>query len=147
VIGREDFDWKIVTMTIVSTLLMMVDYYHHFIPGWKGWDRTLLYFVVPMVFILIIFRENPKDYGFQLGDWKAGLLLTGGEDVEPARYGETALPGVTDIEALESADDSTFGRRPASYRSILTARGSRQRAGPRSTSFWTLESNMGSARL
>jgi membrane protease YdiL (CAAX protease family) len=72
------FDWKIVTITIVSTLVMMIDYYHHFIPGWKGWDRTLLYFVVPMVFILFVFRENPKDYGFQLGDWKAGLLITGG---------------------------------------------------------------------
>ena len=28
-----------------------------------------------------------------------GLLLTGGEDVEPARYGETALPEITDIDA------------------------------------------------
>lgn len=70
------FDWKIVTMTIVSTLVMMIDYYHQFIPGWKGWDRTLLYFAVPMIFIVLVFRENPKDYGFQLGDWKAGLAIT-----------------------------------------------------------------------
>lgn len=70
------FDWKIVTMTIVSTLVMMVDYYHQFIPGWKGWDRMLLYFAIPMIFIVLVFRENPKDYGFQLGDWKAGLAIT-----------------------------------------------------------------------
>ena len=72
------FDWKVVTITIVSTLVMMIDYYHHFIPGWKGLDRTALYFVVPMVFIVFVFREHPKDYGFQLGDWKAGLVITVG---------------------------------------------------------------------
>jgi membrane protease YdiL (CAAX protease family) len=70
------FDWKIVTITIVSTLVMMLDYYHQFFPGFKGIDRTILYFVVPMVFIIFVFRENPKDYGFQLGDWKAGLVIT-----------------------------------------------------------------------
>jgi len=70
------FDWKITTITIVSTLVMMLDYYHQFIPGWKGIDRTILYFVVPMVVILLVFRENPKEYGFQLGDWKAGSIIT-----------------------------------------------------------------------
>jgi uncharacterized protein len=69
------FDWKVVTITIVSTLLLMVDYYHE-LTSWKPYDRTLLYFVVPMLFILLVFRENPKEYGFQLGDWKAGLVIT-----------------------------------------------------------------------
>jgi len=72
------FDWRVVTATIVSTLVMMLDTYHHFIPGWKGLDRTVLYFVVPMLFILLVFREHPREYGFRLGDWKAGLVLTAG---------------------------------------------------------------------
>src|SRR5258706_2932363 len=72
------FDWKGVTITIVSTVGMMIDYFHHFIPGWKGLDRTVLYFVVPMLFIVFVFREHPKDYGFQRGDWKAGLVITAG---------------------------------------------------------------------
>ena len=67
------FDWKIVTITIVSTLLFTVDYYHH--PG-QEWSGLILYFIVPMAFILLVFRDNPKDYGFQLGDWKAGLTIT-----------------------------------------------------------------------
>jgi membrane protease YdiL (CAAX protease family) len=29
-----------------------------------------------MFFILVVFRENPKDYGFTLGDWKAGIAIT-----------------------------------------------------------------------
>lgn len=68
-------DWKIAVITVVSTLLLMVDHYYQFSP-WKVLDRTILYLVIPLVIILIIFRDNPADFGFRLGDWKLGLLLT-----------------------------------------------------------------------
>jgi membrane protease YdiL (CAAX protease family) len=76
------FDWKVVTITIVSTLVLLVDSYFRitekWIGGmwWKAIDRTILYFIIPMLFILVVFRENPRDYGFTLGDWRAGLILT-----------------------------------------------------------------------
>src|SRR5574337_619058 len=69
------FDWKTVTITIVSTLLLMVDYYHKLTLD-KGWDRTILYLVIPLLFIILFFRENPRDYGFTFGDWKAGIVIT-----------------------------------------------------------------------
>ena len=69
------FDWKIVTITIVSTLLLMVDYYHKITPQ-KNWDRIILYLLIPLLIILFLFRENPKEFGFSLGDWKAGLAIT-----------------------------------------------------------------------
>ncbi|NCP88244.1 MAG: hypothetical protein CO094_05110 [Anaerolineae bacterium CG_4_9_14_3_um_filter_57_17] len=69
------FDAKITTITIVSTLLLMVDSYHALTP-FKALDRTLLYLVVPLLIILLFFRQSPADYGFRLGDWKAGLALT-----------------------------------------------------------------------
>ena len=69
------FDWKVVTITIVSTLLLMVDYYHR-LTAYKYWDRVILYLVIPLLIILLVFRENPKEFGFSLGDWKAGLLIT-----------------------------------------------------------------------
>jgi len=69
------FDWKIVTITIVSTLAMIVDFYHQLIPN-LNLDGMILYFTVPMLIILFVFRESPKEYGFQLGDWKAGLTIT-----------------------------------------------------------------------
>jgi membrane protease YdiL (CAAX protease family) len=72
---RLQFDWKVVTVTIVSTLLLMVDAYHQITPD-KGYDRTILYLFVPLLFVLVLFRENPREYGFSLGDWKTGLLLT-----------------------------------------------------------------------
>ncbi|MCI0549348.1 MAG: CPBP family intramembrane metalloprotease [Anaerolineae bacterium] len=72
---KLSFDWKVVIITIVSTLLLMVDYYHK-ITAYKYWDRVILYLVIPLIIIILLFRENPKEFGFSLGDWKAGLLLT-----------------------------------------------------------------------
>ncbi|GAB4424937.1 MAG: hypothetical protein Kow002_14460 [Anaerolineales bacterium] len=72
---RLKFDWKIVTITIVSTLLLMVDAYHRLTPH-KYWDRVILYLFIPLFVILFVFREEPRAYGFTLGDWKAGLTLT-----------------------------------------------------------------------
>lgn len=69
------FDWRIVAVTIISTLLLMIDAYHRLTPD-KGYDRLILYLVVPLLVILGLFRERPRDYGFSLGDWRAGLILT-----------------------------------------------------------------------
>lgn len=52
-----------------------MDYYHQ-LTGYKPLDRMLLYLVMPLLVILFVFRENPKEYGFQLGDWKAGLVIS-----------------------------------------------------------------------
>lgn len=71
------FDWKIITITIASTLLLMVDHYHRMTP-YKYFDRVILYLFIPLVFILFVFRENPNGYGLSLGDWKAGLMITVG---------------------------------------------------------------------
>ena len=75
--SQEDlrFDWKVVSITVVSTLLLIIDRYH-VITFWKPFDRIILYLIIPLLVILLVFRENPRDYGFQLGDWKAGLIIT-----------------------------------------------------------------------
>jgi len=69
------FDWKVTTITIISTMLLIVDAYHHITP-FKYLDRVILYLIIPFFFILIIFRESPHAYGFTVGDWKAGLVIT-----------------------------------------------------------------------
>jgi membrane protease YdiL (CAAX protease family) len=72
---RLPFDWKVVTITIMSTLLLMADYYHKLTSS-TYWDRVILYLIVPLAVITILFRENPREYGFGLGDWKAGMIIT-----------------------------------------------------------------------
>lgn len=72
---RLRFDWKVITLTVVSTLLLIVDAYHQLTPS-KAVDRLILYLFIPLLVVLLVFRENPASYGFALGDWRAGLLLT-----------------------------------------------------------------------
>lgn len=69
------FDWKIVTITVVSTLLLIVDAYHRLTPN-KSFDRTILYLFIPLLIVLIVFRDAPSEYGVTLGDWRSGLILT-----------------------------------------------------------------------
>ena len=83
-------DWKIAVLVVVSTLVLMIDSYHAELTPWTKWfpgwndtglstkviDRTLLYFVIPMLIILLVFRQKPGEFGFTFGDWKAGIVLT-----------------------------------------------------------------------
>ena len=72
---RLRIDWKIAVITVVSTLLIIADYYYNPTSG-NHFDSLLYFIVIPFLIIVIIFRESPADYGFILGDWKAGLILT-----------------------------------------------------------------------
>lgn len=75
-IGEKlNFDWKLVIVTIVSTILLMIDHYHKLTP-YKYVDRVILYLVVPLLILVIFFRESPREYGFTFGDWKLGLTYT-----------------------------------------------------------------------
>ena len=69
-------DWRAVVAVVASTLLLTVDAYHTYL-GDKLLMRVLFYLVVPLLIILALFRESPACYGFRLGDWRAGLALTG----------------------------------------------------------------------
>ncbi len=68
-------DWKVASVTIISTLLLIMDHYYTF-TAHKYLDRVIFYLIIPLLVILIIFRENPKAYGFTFGDWKLGLSYT-----------------------------------------------------------------------
>ncbi len=67
-------DAKITTMIVVSTLLILVEHYHSF-TSLKAADRFLLYLVVPLILIVLFFRESPQVYGFQVGNWRLGLAV------------------------------------------------------------------------
>lgn len=70
------FDREIVAITIASTLLLMVDYYYPLTPV-PVIDGLALYLLIPLAMIIFGFRKPVSEYGFTLGDWKAGLLITG----------------------------------------------------------------------
>lgn len=73
--GGIKLDWRISVLTVISTLLIAVDYY--FSPtGYNHFDSILLYILMPGLCIVLVFREPLSSFGFKLGDWKTGLFLT-----------------------------------------------------------------------
>lgn len=70
------FDLKVTLVIILGTVLPLIDLYDHTLFPAKAYDRFGLYFVIPAVVILVVFKEPLKAYGFQWGDWKEGLIWT-----------------------------------------------------------------------
>lgn len=75
-IGGIEFDLKLTFLIILSTIVPMLDYYGHRLTGVKAYDRFLWYFAIPMLVIVLLFRESPASYGFRLGNWRVGLAWT-----------------------------------------------------------------------
>ncbi|MBI5934449.1 MAG: CPBP family intramembrane metalloprotease [Chloroflexi bacterium] len=70
-----NIDRKTAWVTIVSTLLLIVYHYHDLTKSAEI-NQTILFFIAPLLLIVLIFRESPREYGFTLGDWRAGLVIT-----------------------------------------------------------------------
>ena len=66
---------EIAIITIISTLLIIIDQYHNF-TGTKAFDRVFIFLLIPILVILFTGKKPLREYGFQLGDWKAGLTIT-----------------------------------------------------------------------
>jgi membrane protease YdiL (CAAX protease family) len=75
-IGGVEFDLKLSFLIVYSTVVPMIDYYNHHITGTKAYDRLILYFIIPMFIIVFVLRMPPRDFGFQIGNWRVGLLWT-----------------------------------------------------------------------
>ena len=72
-IGGVEFDLKLTFLIVFSTVVPMLDYYGHELTGIKAYDRLILYFALPMLVIILLFRESPVSYGLRIGDWRVGL--------------------------------------------------------------------------
>lgn len=82
-LGELRMDGRAVVALVTSTLLLSIDEYHLFfldlVPTAfeaRLLTRTLLYLVIPLLIVLLVFRDSPAAYGVRLGDWRAGLVLT-----------------------------------------------------------------------
>ncbi|MBN1261451.1 MAG: CPBP family intramembrane metalloprotease [Anaerolineae bacterium] len=69
-------DWKSAALLVYATLAIVLDFYKDYL-GSKEKDSLLFYLVIPLL-LLWVFRRSPAHYGFRLGNWKLGLLLTVG---------------------------------------------------------------------
>ena len=77
------------TIAVVAVILLVIfDFQRTLIPDellkydrnpgeqrLQALSRLILYGIVPMVIILVAFRDRPSRYGLKLGDWRWGLSL------------------------------------------------------------------------
>lgn len=81
-----EFDLRGTVGLIAVTLLVTIGHYNQPFRGdttleWLAGgaiENTLLYLVVPLLVIMLGFGDSPGDYGFTFGNWRQGLLWTGG---------------------------------------------------------------------
>lgn len=83
--GGVAFDLQLSAVIFIGILLPMLNYYGrgpsnllNFYEHTPAIDRAIdqfsLFFLVPMVVIVGLFRERPAAYGVGLGNWRQGLL-------------------------------------------------------------------------
>lgn len=88
-IGGVSFNAEATLVIILGTILPMLDWYGHSPAGWlfntlgwdtithvKAYDRIVYYLLIPLLVIVGVLWERPADYGFQLGNWREGLMWT-----------------------------------------------------------------------
>ncbi|MBT5774222.1 MAG: CPBP family intramembrane metalloprotease [Dehalococcoidia bacterium] len=74
-----------VVVTATTMLLLFEEYRQLFSADTFGTslragaaDHVLLYFVIPAALVVLVLRDSLRDYGFRLGDWRAGLRWAAG---------------------------------------------------------------------
>lgn len=73
----------------VVTLVVLLDYSRTFIPAeiqaigrdarairYQALERIIVFAIVPLLVVVLAYRDDPRRYGLRLGDWRWGLGLT-----------------------------------------------------------------------
>lgn len=87
-VGGVEFNVHLMVVVVLITILPMLDWYGHSPVRWvlnglgveggshiKAYDRIVYYLFVPLL-VILLWGERPSTYGFQLGDWREGLVWT-----------------------------------------------------------------------
>ncbi len=110
------------TAVILVALLLLLDYHGHvtdlvaWATGWstaneadfkriQGIGRLLLLGGVPLLVVLLGFRDRPSRYGLRLGDWRAGvaIVLGGVAVMTPVAVAFARVPAFAAYYALQAA--------------------------------------------
>lgn len=67
-------DWRIVATLVVSTLLIVIDHYSALFPE-KWQDHLVLYLLIPVLLVVLFYRQPLSQFGFRIGEWKIGFLF------------------------------------------------------------------------
>jgi membrane protease YdiL (CAAX protease family) len=61
---------------LISSTLLLILRYHHTILGDDTISSFVFYCVIPLGIIIFVLREDPRDFGLRLGNWRKGALFS-----------------------------------------------------------------------
>jgi membrane protease YdiL (CAAX protease family) len=61
---------------LISSTLLLIIRYHHTILGDETISSFVFYCLIPLGIIVFILREDPRDFGLRVGNWKKGALFS-----------------------------------------------------------------------
>jgi membrane protease YdiL (CAAX protease family) len=68
---------KAVVSLLALAVILSLDSYRRFLPA-SVLNDLFFYLLIPMLIILLVFRESPSRYGLTAGRWREGLLWVAG---------------------------------------------------------------------
>jgi hypothetical protein len=99
-------DVRLHIVVFASTMLLLIDEYRWLVPAsmfgsslrGHAVGSLIYYLVIPVVFVVFVFRDSLRDYGFQLRDWRAGdwSARVGDTGQEPPEIAEKVFTAITD---------------------------------------------------
>jgi membrane protease YdiL (CAAX protease family) len=108
-IQTSQLHWKPIVSIVVSTLVLVIFNYQQVMES-RVYSGLILFGAVPLMIILLIFRDKPSQYGVQIGNWRTGLLyaaLACLTLVVLLRF-VVKLPGVTSYYAPQAKSEVAY---------------------------------------
>jgi membrane protease YdiL (CAAX protease family) len=70
------YDLNLVAVVGISTLVLVLEYYHPLNIDFPRATELIYYLLVPLAAGWLLFRDKPWDYGIRIGRWKSAIILT-----------------------------------------------------------------------
>jgi membrane protease YdiL (CAAX protease family) len=69
------YDLNLITVVGISTLVLVLEHYHHLNIDFPRATELIYYLLVPLAAGWLLFRDKPWDYGIRIGRWKPAIIL------------------------------------------------------------------------
>jgi membrane protease YdiL (CAAX protease family) len=69
------YDLNLVAVVGISTLVLVLERYHHLNIDFPRATELIYYLLVPLAAGWLLFRDKPWDYGIRIGRWKSAIIL------------------------------------------------------------------------
>jgi len=70
------YDLNLVAVVSISTLVLVLERYHHLNINFPRATELMYYLLVPLAAGFLLFRDKPRDYGIRIGRWKMMFFFT-----------------------------------------------------------------------